>query len=49
MSDVDAGDFLKLQKVAHVGTVDPAGWPYVVPLIYVLHSLAQSLLNTVSR
>ena len=35
MSDVDARDFLKLQKVAHVGTVDPAGWPYVVPLIYV--------------
>lgn len=35
MSDEDARAFLKTQKVAHVGTVDAAGWPYVVPLIYI--------------
>ncbi len=33
MSDVDAREFLKAQEVAHVGTMDRAGWPYVVPLI----------------
>lgn len=27
--------FLKEQKVAHVATTDPAGWPYVLPLIYI--------------
>jgi nitroimidazol reductase NimA-like FMN-containing flavoprotein (pyridoxamine 5'-phosphate oxidase superfamily) len=35
MSDDDARAFLRTQKVAHVGTVDGAGWPYVIPLIYI--------------
>jgi hypothetical protein len=34
MSDLDAREFLKVQKVAHVGTVDPAEWSNVLPLIY---------------
>ncbi len=35
MPDDDARAFLRTQKVAHVGTVDANGWPYVVPLIYI--------------
>ena len=35
MSDVDTRAFLKTQKIAHVGTVDANGWPYVVPLAYI--------------
>jgi nitroimidazol reductase NimA-like FMN-containing flavoprotein (pyridoxamine 5'-phosphate oxidase superfamily) len=35
MADADARAFLRSQKVAHVGTVDERGWPYVVPLIYI--------------
>lgn len=35
MSDADARAFLVGQKVAHVGTVDAHGWPYVIPLIYI--------------
>ena len=35
MKPEDAAEFLRAQKVAHVGTVDPNGWPYVVPLVYV--------------
>jgi len=35
MSDNDAKQFLRAHKVAHVGTVDALGWPYVVPLVYV--------------
>jgi nitroimidazol reductase NimA-like FMN-containing flavoprotein (pyridoxamine 5'-phosphate oxidase superfamily) len=35
MSDADARAFLRGQKIAHVGTVDANGWPYVVPLAYV--------------
>jgi hypothetical protein len=35
MPDHDTREFLRTQKVAHVGTVDAAGWPYVVPLIYI--------------
>lgn len=27
--------FLRKQKVAHVGSVDANGWPYVVPLVYI--------------
>lgn len=34
-SDHDTREFLRNHKVAHVGTVDAAGWPYVVPLIYI--------------
>ena len=35
MSDADARSFLREQKVAHIGTVDASGWPYVVPLAYI--------------
>jgi len=35
MPDDDARAFLRSQKVAHVGSVDGAGWPYVIPLIYI--------------
>ncbi len=35
MSDEDTRAWLQTQKVAHVGTVDGNGWPYVVPLAYV--------------
>lgn len=32
MPDAEAREFLRNQKIAHVGTVDGNGWPYVVPL-----------------
>jgi len=35
MPDEGAREFLRKQKIAHVGTVDGKGWPYVVPLVYV--------------
>jgi len=35
MSEEEAREFLRSHKVAHVGTVDGQGWPYVVPLVYV--------------
>lgn len=35
MSDEAARAFLRAQRIAHVGTVDANGWPYVVPLTYV--------------
>jgi nitroimidazol reductase NimA-like FMN-containing flavoprotein (pyridoxamine 5'-phosphate oxidase superfamily) len=35
MTDDQARAFLRAQKVAHVASVDEAGWPYVVPLIYI--------------
>jgi uncharacterized protein len=35
MPDEDAKAFLRTHKVAHVGTVDANGWPYVIPLIYI--------------
>jgi nitroimidazol reductase NimA-like FMN-containing flavoprotein (pyridoxamine 5'-phosphate oxidase superfamily) len=35
MSEEEAREFLRSHKVAHVGTVDAQGWPYVVPLVYV--------------
>lgn len=35
MPDDETRAFLRRQKVAHVGTVDPQGRPYVVPLIYI--------------
>lgn len=35
MADEAARAFLRTQKVAHVGTIDREGWPYVVPLIYI--------------
>jgi nitroimidazol reductase NimA-like FMN-containing flavoprotein (pyridoxamine 5'-phosphate oxidase superfamily) len=35
MSDQDCRAYLRQQCMAHVGTSDPSGWPYVVPLMYV--------------
>ncbi len=35
MSDEDTRAYLRQQCVAHVGTSDASGWPYVVPLMYV--------------
>lgn len=35
MTQDEARDFLRAHKVAHVGTVDAQGWPYVVPLVYI--------------
>ncbi len=35
MPDEQVKDFLRRQKVAHVGTVDANGWPYVTPLVYI--------------
>jgi hypothetical protein len=35
MPDAEAREFLRQHAVAHVGTADAAGWPYVVPLMYV--------------
>lgn len=30
-----AREFLSKQRIAHVGTIDGNGWPYVVPLVYI--------------
>ena len=49
MSDVDPREFLKVQEVAHVGTVDPAGWPYVLPLIYMYEGGDHLYLHTGSH
>ena len=35
MSTEDTRAYLRQQCVAHVGTSDASGWPYVVPLMYV--------------
>lgn len=35
MSAEDVQEFLRVQKVAHVGTLDGNGWPYVIPLVYI--------------
>ena len=35
MPDAEAREFLRGRMIAHVGTVDASGWPYVVPLVYV--------------
>lgn len=35
MAEEETTEFLRSHKVAHVGTVDAQGWPYVVPLVYV--------------
>jgi uncharacterized protein len=35
MPEVEVQSFLRTHKVAHVGTVDAQGWPYVVPLVYI--------------
>jgi nitroimidazol reductase NimA-like FMN-containing flavoprotein (pyridoxamine 5'-phosphate oxidase superfamily) len=35
LPDMDARAFLRQHSLAHVGTADAAGWPYVVALMYV--------------
>jgi nitroimidazol reductase NimA-like FMN-containing flavoprotein (pyridoxamine 5'-phosphate oxidase superfamily) len=35
LPDGETRAFLREQAVAHVGTSDASGWPYVVPLMYV--------------
>jgi uncharacterized protein len=35
MPDTQMREFLRSHKVAHVGTVDAQGWPYVIPLVYI--------------
>ena len=35
MSDEESRTYLRQQCMAHVGTSDASGWPYVVPLMYV--------------
>jgi nitroimidazol reductase NimA-like FMN-containing flavoprotein (pyridoxamine 5'-phosphate oxidase superfamily) len=43
---VTRGTFRRSQKVALVGTVDEAGWPYVIPLIYVYEGDERLYLHT---
>lgn len=35
MEPAETAEFLRRQKIAHVGSVDADGWPYVVPLVYI--------------
>ncbi len=46
MSAEEVDKFLRAQKVAHVGSVDVNGWPYVVPLVYVYEGGDQFYLHT---
>ena len=46
MSEVEATEFLKQGRVAHVGTVDQDGYPYVIPLIYVYEGGDRLYLHT---
>ena len=49
MSEADARAFLREHATASVGTVDSAGWPYVVPLMYVYEEGDKLFLHTGSR
>jgi uncharacterized protein len=46
MSDTDTRDYLRQQCVAHVGTCDSSGWPYVVALMYVYEEGDSLFLHT---
>jgi nitroimidazol reductase NimA-like FMN-containing flavoprotein (pyridoxamine 5'-phosphate oxidase superfamily) len=46
MPDADARTFLRQERVAHVGTCDASGWPYVVPLMYVCEEGNHRYLHT---
>src|SRR5690554_5630907 len=35
IEEKDAYEFLRQAKVAHVGTVDAEGYPYVIPFVFV--------------
>ena len=49
MSDADTRAFLRTHSVAHVGTTDVNGWPYVVPLMYVYEDGQLLYLHTGGR
>jgi nitroimidazol reductase NimA-like FMN-containing flavoprotein (pyridoxamine 5'-phosphate oxidase superfamily) len=49
MPDADARAFLRAHAVASVGTSDAAGWPYVVPLMYVYEAGERLFLHTGAR
>ncbi len=46
MPDAAAREFLRRQKVAHVAVVDPRGWPYVLPLVYIYEGGEHLYLHT---
>lgn len=46
MPDAEAREFLRHQKIAHAGTVDGNGWPYVVPLVYIYEGGESLYLHT---
>ena len=49
MPDAEARDFLRAHALAHVGTNDAEGWPYVVPLMYVYEQGDRLYLHTGAR
>ena len=49
MPDSEAREFLSRQRIAHVGTVDGNGWPYVVPLVYIYEGGDSLYLHTGSH
>jgi hypothetical protein len=49
MPDVEARAFLRAHALAHVGTNDADGWPYVVPLMYVYEDGDRLYLHTGTR
>jgi hypothetical protein len=49
MTDAQARMFLQKHAVAHVGTNDSDGWPYVVPLMYVYEEGDLLYLHTGTR
>ena len=49
MVDAEARTFLREHTVAHVGTTDAEGWPYVVPLMYVYEEGDLLYLHTGAR
>ncbi|MGH9412208.1 MAG: pyridoxamine 5'-phosphate oxidase family protein [Terriglobales bacterium] len=46
MPDEEARTFLRGQRIAHAGTVDAEGWPYVVPLVYIYEGGDKLYLHT---
>ena len=46
MPDAETRKFLRQECVAHVGTSDASGWPYVVPLMFVYEEGDRLYLHT---
>jgi uncharacterized protein len=46
MPDSDARQFLAQQKIAHIGTVDANGWPYVVPESFIYEGTEELWFHT---